>query len=728
MRSARRRPVLIVGVLALLVVAIVATAAFGGRLPWNSPSIPLAETSMQGSTVIDVPTDDSNLSVAPGKGGRLDIEGASLVIPAGAAVSNSTVTVKILQGSFHMTAGAPAQDSQDTGYAVGPVVDFGPEGTTFNEPVTISVPYDHTFLPKGTSEDSIRPAYWNGQSWVVLAGVVDKSADTVSVKLKDFKGVAVLAVVVGAVMVTAVGVALKTIHDNWGELKWSDPVTKGTAKEYVTPNNPIVQMYASKAVITDGNTHTQMALDDPKMPDWLAKASQDGHNMNLGYLDRTGKVTQPAWDEAKGSNWQKPDDFFLTGDANGPLHGDCTDDANSSVSVFIASGFQAKGVFGRDVKDGGVHAWAEVSIGGKLYKMDAAGIYSPERWTSSGLPTYAPDTWGRHDDSMWDDQGQKPYDKDWWKKSALSASVVTTSGLSATLKASATGLPSTSKKAMLSWDFGAGPADYKTFTAPLAEPLVSNVTHAFADKGSYPVTVILYDTSSGSQVELSRVTISVQIGAPSPSPSRSAAPSPGRSAKPSAGSSASAGPSATAEPSATNPGSTASAGHGEWIMVSTAGVAGTSSRELDHYVPSDGRMTGSEDGVATATISWGRPPASAAPGDVWDTKVSVKFTCNKFDAAWPDAYGVNLEVTFTATALVDGVIEAGGKDTTYFVPGRILCTSATSVVQKSLPMSLDFPSPAEAYLDSDPLDPANRLVVIVHVGSSTWSYIYKWKP
>jgi hypothetical protein len=43
-------------------------------------------------------------------------------------------------------------------------------------------------------------------------------------------------------------------------------------------------------------------------------------------------------------------------------------------------------------------------------------------------------------------------------------------------------------------------------------------------------------------------------------------------------------------------------------------------------------------------------------------------------------------------------------------------------------MSLDFPSPAEAYLDSDPLDPANRLVVIVRVESSTWSYTYKWKP
>jgi hypothetical protein len=280
---------------------------------------------------------------------------------------------------------------------------------------------------------------------------------------------------------------------------------------------------------------------------------------------------------------------------------------------------------------------------------------------------------------------------------------------------------------MLSWDFGAGPEDYKTFTAPFAEPLVSNVTHAFADKGSYPVTVILYDTSSGSQVELSRVTISVQIGAPSPSPSRSATPSPGRSAESSAGSSASTGPSATAEPSATNPGSTASAGHGEWIMVSTAGVAGTSARMLDHYVPSDGQMTGSEDGVASATISWGRPPASAAPGDVWDTKVSVEFTCNKFTAAYPDAYGVNLTVTFTATALVGGK-QVAVKDTNYFGPGRILCTSATSVVQKSLPMSLDFPSPAEAYLDSDPLDPANRLVVIVRVESSTWSYTYKWKP
>src|SRR5664280_320973 len=536
-QSARRRPVLVAGAAVAVVAVLVATTVFGARLPWSTASIPLVETPMQAATIIDVATDNNTLAIAPGQENRLGTEGAALVIPAGAASPNTRVTVKVLQEAFNMTQGPMPQDGEANAVAIGPVVDFRPEGTTFNEPVTISVPYDHTFLPAGMSEDSIRPAYWNGQSWVVVSGLVDKNADTVSVKLKDFKGVAVLAVVVGAVMVTAVGVALKRTYDSWGELKWSDPVTRGTAKEYVTPNNPIVQMYAGKAVITDGNTHTQMALDDPKMPAWLAKASQDSHNMNLGYVDQTGKVTQPAWDEAKGSNWQKPDDFFLTGDANGPLHGDCTDDANSSVSVFIASGFQAKGVFGRDVKDGAVHAWAEVSIGGKPYKMDAAGIYSPERWTSSGLPTYVPDTWGRHYDSMWDDQGQKPYDKDWWKKNALSASVVTTNGMSATLKASATGLPSTSKKAMLSWDFGAGPEDYKTFTAPFAEPLVSNVTHAFADKGSYPVTVILYDTSSGSQVELSRVTISVQIGAPSPSPSAS----PSAFASTSAHSSASAG-------------------------------------------------------------------------------------------------------------------------------------------------------------------------------------------
>ena len=172
LRAARRRPVLIAGAAVAMVAVLVATTVFGGRLPWNSPSIPLVETTMQAPTVIDVPTDDSTLSIVPGQENQLDTEGAALVIPAGAASPNTTVTVKVLQAPFHMTAGAPAQDSQDTGYAVGPVVDFGPEGTTFNEPVTISVPYDHTFLPKGTPKirsarliGTGNPGSWSPGSW-----------------------------------------------------------------------------------------------------------------------------------------------------------------------------------------------------------------------------------------------------------------------------------------------------------------------------------------------------------------------------------------------------------------------------------------------------------------------------------------------------------------------------------------------------------------------------------
>ncbi len=526
MRAARRRPVLIAGAAVAVVAVLVATTVFSGRLPWNSPSIPLVETTMQAPTVIDVPTDDYTLSIVPGKGDRLDTEGAALVIPAGAAVSNTTVTVKVLQAPFHMTLGQPPQDGQAYASAVGPVVDFGPTGTTFNEPVTISVPYEHTFLPAGMSEDSIRPAYWNGQSWVVLPGVVDKDAHTVSVKLKDFKGTALVTyVVVGAAIVAGVGYTVNYAIQNWGELKWSDPVTKGTAKQYVTPGSATVKKYAAEAVITDAITHVQMPLNDPKMPDWLAAGNAQGHAMNLGYLDAsTGKLLEIHHDEGKGSNWQKPDDFFTRGDALGPGNGDCTDSANSSVSVFIAAGFRAKAVFGynegdKDPKDAGhQHLWAEVFIGGKPYRMDEGGIYSPANWTHSNLPTYTPASGlDRHSTSMFDDQGQASYDEQWWKKTEVSVVATPTSGTTYAFKATAWAIPNSAQQVEFVWDFGDGSKDTKDVRAPYASPLVADTTHEV--KGASTVTVVLYDITSQTPVELARAHVTVLPAAPSASPS-----------------------------------------------------------------------------------------------------------------------------------------------------------------------------------------------------------------
>jgi hypothetical protein len=498
--------VLIAGAAVAVVAVLVATTVFGGRLSWNSSSssgIPLVETPMVAPTVIDVPTEDSNLSIAPGKGGRLDVDGISLVVPPGAAVANSTVTVKVLQEPFHMTMWQSPQEAGTNPTVVGPVVDFGPEGTTFSEPVTVSIPYSQMALPAGVSEDSIVPAYWNGQTWVAVFGTVDKSADTVSVRLKDFKGIGMAPIAAaGAVVVLGTVIVGTFAYAGYHAYKWlkGDAITHGKASDWVTPKTPVVQQYAKQAVITDATTHVQMLLQDPQMPAWLAAGSAQGHAMDMGYLSNDGQVQKIKHDE-EGNGWQKPDDFFLKGDDFGPLNGDCTDAANSSVSVFIASGFKAKGVFGYAADDGHAHEYAEVVIDGQLYRMDEGGLYSEGNWKTWKMPTYnPPSSWDRRYDSMWDDVGQQPYNKSWWLK--LTLDPPTTNGMTAEFKVTADGIPRITQDLSFTWDFGDGLIDSSDdLKPPYIEPLSSEISHTYRKPGDYTVKVTMYDDTAYNTID-----------------------------------------------------------------------------------------------------------------------------------------------------------------------------------------------------------------------------------
>jgi hypothetical protein len=594
MRSARRRPVLIAGAAVAVVAVLVATTVFGGRLPWNSSGIPLVETPMVAPTVIDVPTEDSNLSIAPGKGGRLDVDGISLVVPPGTAASNSTVTVKVLQKPFHMTMWQSPQEAGTNPMVVGPVVDFGPEGTTFSEPVTVSVPYSQMSLPAGASEDSIVPAYWNGQSWVAVAGVVDKSADTVSVKLKDFKGIGLAAVAAAAPYVALGAVIVGTVgYVGYQGYKWlkGDAITHGKASDWVTPGTATVQKYASQAVITDATTNVQMSLQDPKMPAWLAAGSAQGHAMNMGYVSNVGQVQAIGHDE-QGDGWQTPDHFFLTGDDKGPLNGDCTDAANSSVSVFIASGFKAKGVFGYAADNGAAHAYAEVAIGGQLYRMDEGGLYTEENWKKGNFPTYnPPSSWDRRSDSMWDNVGQQAYNKDWWRELKLTLDPPTTSGMTAKFKVTADGIPLITQELSVNWDYGDGVIESSDdLKAPYAQPVAWERTHEYKKEGDYKVKVTLYDDTAYNTIagatahKLAETSVTVKIAA-------------------------------------------AIGGH--WVLTKTKSVQ-NATNPAETYDLSEGGVATSFDRQTSSgkgSGSWAPPPATAVPGDTWTTTLSAKMTC-----------------------------------------------------------------------------------------------------
>jgi fibronectin type 3 domain-containing protein len=97
---------------------------------------------------------------------------ASVVIPANALSQATTITIQ-------PASGAPAGN-------VGTAYDFGPNGTTFSQPVTIEIDYVAANLPAGVTEaDLVLAKVVNGQ-WQVIADSGAKTAGTVSGSTSSF--------------------------------------------------------------------------------------------------------------------------------------------------------------------------------------------------------------------------------------------------------------------------------------------------------------------------------------------------------------------------------------------------------------------------------------------------------------------------------------------------------------------------------------------------------------
>jgi len=112
---------------------------------------------------------------------------ATVTIPAGALALTTNITV----GSGGSGVPASAQLVPGTAFS------FGPSGTTFATPATLSVAYDPTQVPAGATQStlSLFTPTPDGKDWQQVTGCsVDTTAHTVSGQISHFSIYAVLAV------------------------------------------------------------------------------------------------------------------------------------------------------------------------------------------------------------------------------------------------------------------------------------------------------------------------------------------------------------------------------------------------------------------------------------------------------------------------------------------------------------------------------------------------------
>ncbi|MCL0046603.1 hypothetical protein M1N18_01320, partial [Dehalococcoidales bacterium] len=165
----------------------------GQTATWHSGEVTRLDLSV---TIVPPPPPPPPVVVPPGV---TDVTG--FITPDG--VFTETVTAKsedglvqlrIDEGTIGLIDGEPLPeisilemevppDPPVDSAVIGLVYDFGPDGATFEPPVTLTFTYDPALIPEGVAEENLVIAMWDAGEWVNLVSVVDPVANTITAKV-----------------------------------------------------------------------------------------------------------------------------------------------------------------------------------------------------------------------------------------------------------------------------------------------------------------------------------------------------------------------------------------------------------------------------------------------------------------------------------------------------------------------------------------------------------------
>ncbi len=115
-------------------------------------------------------------------GGKITVPGSvSLDVPAGVLADDARITIA--------TIAVPSFRPITSDVLIGPILDFGPDGMTFSEDVTIEVPYKRADLEAaGVLESLIRLTYYKAeeQRWVDVPATIDTDRQVLIAKVNHF--------------------------------------------------------------------------------------------------------------------------------------------------------------------------------------------------------------------------------------------------------------------------------------------------------------------------------------------------------------------------------------------------------------------------------------------------------------------------------------------------------------------------------------------------------------
>ncbi len=86
-------------------------------------------------------------------------------------------------GSLEIDVDPSPPDPPEGAHIIGLAYDFGPDGATFDPPITMTYTLDLDDLPEGVAPEDLVIAYWDGDEWVELDSDVDVENNTITIEV-----------------------------------------------------------------------------------------------------------------------------------------------------------------------------------------------------------------------------------------------------------------------------------------------------------------------------------------------------------------------------------------------------------------------------------------------------------------------------------------------------------------------------------------------------------------
>jgi len=368
--------------------------------PPGHPPLPTAEFQMIPGVRhdFDLPGKVVETTVLPQTGGELTHSSFTLKVPPRAVSIPTRLFVKQYNSPPPQSSNQPPQ-----AFAIGPIIDLGPEGTQFRQPVTLSMAYNPTAVPSHLGPENLFAAYFDGQKWVPVPTRVDPNNHTMEVQMDSLPGITfVAAAAVTIVSFTIMEMTTGVFQSNYDGIV-KDPAAYGEAYKYVTPRDPIVIQRAQTLIASNATRsgHYEIVTSQTQLQKLYQNFNVNG---DLSVVFRVGRgIQRPSYTviDNWGHDWVMPAVYFQNG-----MVGDCKNIANAYCSVFRSLGFQAKCVDGEGKNTR--HVWCEIALNGTPYYVDEGEMTLLSQARQKGLISQ----WNQ----MWDESRQEPYRENWWLK------------------------------------------------------------------------------------------------------------------------------------------------------------------------------------------------------------------------------------------------------------------------------------------------------------------------